>query len=70
MKATATCPKCGSTEIHVIRAQVRYGNAIPIGSFESARTEHHVCTSCGFVECYVVESKMLARIAAKYPSGE
>jgi predicted RNA-binding Zn-ribbon protein involved in translation (DUF1610 family) len=68
MKTSATCPKCGSTEIHVIRAPMRYWNAIPIGFFDDAKTENHVCTSCGFVEIFVIDPKKLAAIAAKYPT--
>ena len=70
MKASATCTKCGSTEIHVIRAPQRYWNAIPIGWFADAKTENHVCTSCGFIEIYVLDPKKLAEIAARYPNED
>jgi predicted nucleic-acid-binding Zn-ribbon protein len=61
-----TCPKCGSTEVHVVAGN-RFRPDIQIGSFAKAFLRPHVCTRCGYVEMYVEDAADLPKIAARWP---
>ena len=63
-----TCAKCGSDDVSVLDVDFRtIGASIPVGMFSSAKVNHHVCTSCGYVESYVADRDALKKIAEKWP---
>jgi len=65
------CPKCGSTNIHSKRGGLGYSNSSSIYIYlpQSQPTSpvEYVCTSCGYVEMYIVEAARLAEIDKAWP---
>jgi hypothetical protein len=41
--------------------------SIPFGFWKRARTDHYVCTQCGYVETRIPDREKLAAIAKKWP---
>jgi hypothetical protein len=70
------CPKCNSTEIRVRQRGIegRGGGLMitfsPPGSLASygdaPRLDFYVCTACGYVEQYIGDAQVLARIAESW----
>ena len=56
---TRTCPKCGSTKVEVINAEIAFarGKAEPV----YAVTRQIVCLDCGFAE-FVVSQQTLDQL--------
>ena len=59
------CPKCESTEVVVVRQDVRQGGLI-LGLLNWARLRDYVCVNCGYVETYLEDiSRHREKLRAK-----
>jgi len=68
MKATKTCPKCGSSDIIVVSMRKTVGTIIPI-TFSMAGCvglSRYVCGACGFTEEWIVDKDDIERIRSKF----
>jgi predicted nucleic-acid-binding Zn-ribbon protein len=66
------CPKCKSDEVYsggeiLLKSGPFGSNSIPIGLTSIAALDNFVCTTCGYVESYVLGSKKLKEISEKWP---
>jgi hypothetical protein len=65
------CPKCGSEEVYSGgNAPQAPRNMIPIrGGFSGtgAWLTNFVCVSCGYVESYILDQRLLEDIATNWP---
>jgi predicted nucleic-acid-binding Zn-ribbon protein len=72
MKNTKKCPKCRSTDIILIpgkREEGGSGNVIRVGRwniFAVVKPVLHVCSSCGYMENWLVSPEDVARVKAMY----
>ncbi|MDD4769376.1 MAG: hypothetical protein PHT52_06250 [Eubacteriales bacterium] len=67
------CPRCHSTQVYSsskLRAETGNASSIPLSFFRSIPLDNYVCTNCGYVESYVSEPEMLARIEDIWPQVE
>lgn len=64
MKA-GLCPICGSQEIYTEAVYDRY-SVIAITISRTARKRYYVCTTCGYVETYIMERDMLRHIREQW----
>lgn len=67
------CPRCHSSHVYSsAKLRIETGNAssIPLSFFRSISLDNYVCTNCGYVESYVSEPEMLARIEDIWPQVE
>jgi len=59
------CPRCRANDVYS-SSNMRYktGNSstIPLSFLRSIPLDNYVCTNCGYVESYVGDPEMLARI--------
>ncbi len=56
MMYTASCPKCGCTEIYRINGYMGAygsGNNIAVGPFSNIMVHRYVCAGCGFTEEWI-----------------
>ena len=62
-----TCPRCKSKEVYSSE-NLRYksgtynSNTIPLSFLRSIPLDNYVCVDCGYVESYVADPEMLARV--------
>lgn len=68
------CPRCASAEVRVRRNGVYQGDTcvyvagVPReGVLEPRDVDVYVCTACGYLERYLVDPAVLARVAATWP---
>jgi predicted nucleic-acid-binding Zn-ribbon protein len=62
------CSRCGSQEVYVAtqlsnKRGNNDSNTIPINMLFTASLDNYVCTTCGYVESYILDTVALGRIA-------
>ena len=65
------CPKCKSNEVYSganisLKSGPFGSNSIPISLTSIAALDNYVCTHCGYLESYVLDSKKLQEISKKW----
>jgi hypothetical protein len=62
MKSSGVCPKCSSRKIAVIPSELGTYNAIKVDMFGFAHLARYICTTCGYMEQYVADTKSLLKL--------
>jgi predicted nucleic-acid-binding Zn-ribbon protein len=65
------CPKCKSGEVYsgsdiMLKSGPFGSNSIPVSLTSIAALDNYICTQCGYVESYVLDSKKLKEISKKW----
>ncbi len=65
------CPKCKSNAVYsganiLLKSGPFGSNSIPVSLTSIAALDNYVCTHCGYVESYVLDSKKLKEISKKW----
>jgi predicted nucleic-acid-binding Zn-ribbon protein len=55
------CPKCQGREIYRV-SQGGAGGYVSLGMVQAAPLTHLICTECGYVELYILETSQLAKV--------
>ena len=69
---TGICPKCQARTVHVKNEAIITNSGatvIIVGMFARAHLRTYVCTTCGYVEQYVIEADALPKIARDWPKA-
>lgn len=62
MKNNRSCPKCKSQELIITNKGQSMIVMLPVWPYRSARYRTLVCTSCGFMEDWLVERSELDKV--------
>jgi hypothetical protein len=67
---SGVCPKCDSDNVHLGEKLIG-GNILLGGVIRRAmKRDFYVCTTCGYVESHMSDSKDLGKIANKWPRAD
>lgn len=65
---TGHCPKCHASAVHkkYNGFETNGGLYLGLSVFSAAAVDVYVCTTCGYIECYVADEDKLPKIAEKW----
>ncbi len=66
MKATKTCPKCGSKSVTYKKGSSNsYSGKFHLSIWRSAKLERYICLDCAFFEEYIIKDKSFLKWSEK-----